>query len=243
MKSGLEINGAELQNIRAAAERTGYSRDYITRLAREEKIIASQIGRQWFVDIDSLKEYATEVANEQSFRHQQLSEERRQERLAQEKRNTRVKKNHTRTRRGMVLQSHTLAVGVLSLGLGLGFLLNQLPTFSSDYSTQVASAPSVQPLEEYTVEDRPVGEKDITSGVEFSHESVGLATMEGASEGILLLPGGTGSSSNPAKLFSDDVRVMVDEHGQQFIARLNDHGQMVERIPFVVVPVTSSSTP
>lgn len=241
MTSSLEINGSELQNIRLAAERTGYSRDYITRLAREEKIIASQINRQWFVDIDSLMKYADDVASEQSLRHQQLSEERRQERLALEKDNPSTKKTRTHSKRGMTLRSQTLAVGVLSLGLGLGFLLNQLPTLSSGFNTQVASAPLVQSLEEQTPGIDSV-ETDSTEGVNFS-ESTEFSPIKGASEGILLLPQEGSSSTNPAELFSDDVEVLTDEHGQQFVARIDESGQVVEKIPFVVVPVTPNKTP
>lgn len=238
MSSSLEINGTELQSIRSAAERTGYSRDYITRLAREGKIVASQIGRQWFVDFDSLKEYATAVANEQTLRHQQLSEERRRERLGVEKKQSTPKRKIPNT----TLRAQTLAVGVLCLGLGLGVLLNQIPTLSSGFSTQVASAPLVQSTQGHTTKSDSV-ETLTTSGVNFSHESVGLSTMDGASRGILLLPEGGDATTNPTDLFSDEVKVVTDESGQKFVVRVNEKGEVVEKIPFVVVPVTSNETP
>lgn len=243
MVSSLEINGTELQPIRAAAERTGYSRDYITRLAREEKIVASQIDRQWFVDVDSLQKYAETVADEQALRKQQLSEERRLERLAIEKKSTDTQKvKSSLPRKSLPLSSQALALGVLFIGLGFGFLLNQMPMMSSGFSTQVASAPLLQSLQGHS--PLLVGDQEVSiSGVNFSHESVGLSTMEGASNGILLLPQGSSSSTNPTELFSDDVKVMVDESGNEYVARVNEQGQVVEKIPFVVVPVTSSNTP
>ena len=84
MQSILEINGKILFSIRDAAHATSYSRDYITRLAREGKIFASHVGRQWFVDVDSLQAYAEAVALEQEVRKQQLSEERKRERQLRE---------------------------------------------------------------------------------------------------------------------------------------------------------------
>jgi excisionase family DNA binding protein len=243
MSSSLEINGTELQTIRAAAERTGYSRDYITRLAREEKIVASQIGRQWFVDLDSLKNYAAAVADELNTRKQQLSEERRRERLAVEKNTPRSSVSvHSQSKKSLSLSSQVLSLGVLFIGLGFGFLLNQMPMLSSGFSTQVASTPMLQSLQGHDFVE--TGTQEVSgAGVNFSHESVGLSTMEGASEGILLLPQVSGSSTNPAELFSDDVKIMVDADGKEFVARVNERGQVVEKIPFVVVPVTSEKTP
>jgi excisionase family DNA binding protein len=240
MTSSLEIDGTELQNIRTAAERTGYSRDYITRLAREQKITASQIGRQWFVDVDSLQAYATAVATEQSLRHQQLSEERRQERLASQKVTPAPKQKHS-TKLVTTLRAQTLAVAVLCLGLGLGVVLNQLP-LSAGFSTQVANTSLFQSTQGHAAVIDSV-EPVTASGVQFSHESVGLSTMEGATKGILLLPEVASTTQNPAELFSDEVKVVVDEKGNQYVARVDEYGQVVEKIPFVVVPVTSSQTP
>ena len=140
----------------------------------------------------------------------------------------------------MTLRAQTLAAGVLSLGLGFGFLLNQLPILSSGFSTQVASAPLIQSTQGHAVS---IDSEDgvVTSGVNFSHESVGLSTMEGASKGILILPEDDSSVTNPAEVFSDDVEVMVDENGQKFVVRVDEYGKVVEKIPFVVVPVASNN--
>ena len=54
MSVTFEIDGKKLQSIKSAAKLTSYSRDYITRLAREQKIVASFIERKWFIDIESL---------------------------------------------------------------------------------------------------------------------------------------------------------------------------------------------
>nr|MBP9840705.1 helix-turn-helix domain-containing protein [Candidatus Paceibacterota bacterium] len=61
----------EFITTRAASERSGYSADYLAKLAREGKIRGEQIGRQWFVHegtltafIESADERKAEIARE-----------------------------------------------------------------------------------------------------------------------------------------------------------------------------------
>ena len=68
MKSSLVIDHKKMHDIKSAAEVSGYTRDHVTSLARAKKIVAAQIGRQWFVDLDSLKQYANVTALEQQVR-------------------------------------------------------------------------------------------------------------------------------------------------------------------------------
>jgi hypothetical protein len=68
-----------------AAYISGYTSDYIARLAREQKIVGSKIGTTWFVDQTSLLDFmrATETARE--LRIQELRLEREQERSIAQK--------------------------------------------------------------------------------------------------------------------------------------------------------------
>lgn len=242
MVSSLEINEQELKNIRSASELTGYSRDYITKLAREQKIIASQIGRQWFVDVGSLSKYAKMVAEEQALRNQQLSETRRLERQALKTKTSTSQNQKRKNRKTFTMPSQVIATGVLFMGVGFGFLLNQMPLLSSSNKTQVASNPLIESVQGDVT--KLSSENQVTiSGVNFSHESVGLSTLDGSEKGILLLPQESREVNNPSDFFSDDVKVMVDENGNKFVARLDENGEVVEKIPFVVVPVTSDKTP
>ncbi|MFT5036442.1 MAG: hypothetical protein ACI9VM_000002 [Candidatus Azotimanducaceae bacterium] len=63
-----------------AAKLIGYSSDYVTRLAREEKIVAKQINRKWFIEIDSLKLFSLVGEAEKRVRKEKLREERISER-------------------------------------------------------------------------------------------------------------------------------------------------------------------
>ncbi|MAZ30027.1 hypothetical protein CL655_01960 [bacterium] len=64
---------------REAAKYVTYSADYISRLAREGKLLAEQRGRQWYVSLDALKRFSLEQQAEQRARQELLREQRLQE--------------------------------------------------------------------------------------------------------------------------------------------------------------------
>lgn len=53
----LEISGKRYISTRRAAKQYGYHSDYIGQLIRGKKLIASKVGRSWYVELDSLAEY------------------------------------------------------------------------------------------------------------------------------------------------------------------------------------------
>jgi excisionase family DNA binding protein len=79
MLTQVEINGKNFISIKDAAKLVSYSRDYVARLAREEKIVATQLGRQWFVDVFSIKNFAEVAELEKSVQKVRLSAERKRE--------------------------------------------------------------------------------------------------------------------------------------------------------------------
>lgn len=246
MTSSLDIDGKNMHSIRYAAGHSGYSPDYITRLARDEKIVAAQIGRKWFVDLESLSHYSAIAAIEQKLRQQQLSDERKRER--QLKDILEVKLEHrVRHHRTLALRAKVLTGGVLALGLLAGFAIEKLPYFS--VNRQVASAPLIQQLQGGNViPPAATATTSIPVGAEvlnFSHESFRLSTLHAPAQGVLLLPVAENASSslNVEALFSDDVKVLTAGDGQRFLARLDGKGVVVEKIPFVVVPINSEKIP
>jgi excisionase family DNA binding protein len=46
-----------LLSTKKASELSGYTSDYIARLARSGKISAQRVGHTWFVDLDSLQQF------------------------------------------------------------------------------------------------------------------------------------------------------------------------------------------
>ena len=75
----LHVDGVEFLPARVAGRSVGYTSDYITKLAREEKLDAKRIGRQWFVSLDSLQKFVEESRQAQECRKAELSKERKAE--------------------------------------------------------------------------------------------------------------------------------------------------------------------
>jgi hypothetical protein len=250
MTSSLDIDGKKMLSIKSVSTLTGYSRDYITRLAREQKIIASQLGRNWFVDLDSLQHYSATIEIEQQARQQQLSIERKQElklkELLEKKELEQAQLKHRLARRSKIL-----AAAVLFLGLSSGLVIERVPFVSIQLHHQVASVPFIQwfrgdvdiatAAEKREILATPAG----AEVVNFSHESFRLSTMAQPADGVLLLPSatsGTSSLTDVKKLFSDDVRILKGQDGEQYVAQVNTKGEVVRKIPFVVVPVSTRKT-
>jgi hypothetical protein len=247
MKSALEINGKQLAPIKAAAEATSYSRDYITRLAREEKIVASYIGRQWFVDVESLRRYAESTALDQEVRKRLLSDERKREqqlRLA-------VKQKHsTQMERTRKIPVHSLVASFLILGFGLtsgAFLYTVLPAHFSPEKFSLISDEVAQSVLATTANRMPAqtsGAAAVTrTTLAEQTPRTAIVTEQSlgdVSEGVLLLPAARGGQ-DVAELFSDTVAVRETRDGGQVVVLVDERGNQIGNpVPFVRVPVTAS---
>lgn len=243
MMSALEIDGKSLSPIKEAASITAYSRDYITRLAREGKIVASYVGRQWFVDIDSLKGYAESVSLEQEIRKRQLSEERKRERqlreVAESQRTLHLKKVNSFHARSVVAASFVLGFGLVS-----GFTSYQLLTSPSAMNAGIQTAQVVKQVVSQTdlmpaqtgaaVDPSGTTAQNKISKLTASAEQRGLGDV---SQGVLLLPEG-GSTTDVSALFSDRVEVRQSSDGSRVVVPVDAAGNQVgNEMPFVVVPV------
>jgi excisionase family DNA binding protein len=248
MSSFIEIDGKKFQSVSDAARLTGYSRDYIGRLAREQKILATQVGRQWFVSVVSLQEYAKTAEREQKLRQQKLSLERKLERettrrVEEKKRKVQIEKQRK------TFRAKASAIVVLALGVTLGVVLNSTSLATLGSKKQIASAPQAEVFPPATGEFEVATGKTIEQvrfdSIDFSQESVSIATLDGDGVGVMLLPQGSDKTLTEAEmknLFSDPIHLVKDEGGNQYVVRKTQDGRE-ERLPFVVVPVTNSVTP
>jgi excisionase family DNA binding protein len=247
MTSFVEIDSQKFQNVSEAAKLTGYSRDYIGRLAREKKIDATQIGRQWFVSIPSLQKYSKSAEFEMKTRQQKLSEERKREREATKRISGKV------TRRsgvvsGKKIGARILATSVLALGVGFGVLLNTTSLANITAQKQVANVPQGNSFPEVT-QEFPVATGDVVeiqegAAMDFSQESMTISTMDGDGQGVLLLPNQGDkklTEKDVQQLFSDPVKIVKDESGNRYVVRTKTDGSE-ERLPFAVVPVVKPET-
>lgn len=239
MNSSIDINGKKLLPIKEVVSLVDYSKDYITRLARERKVVATQIGRKWYVDVDSLKNYYESSQAEQEIKKRQLSDQRKKDlaikTLKEEKRALAKKRAR---RRSPALVSMFL---IAALGLGVGVFLepyaeegavnlNQLASVNT--GTDVIDVTKVKERLDSSVSQELIPEFSSTA----SHRKIT------AEQGLLLMPLTTRTQVEADEYFSDPVTVVVDEDGNTSVVRVDETGQpMGEAIPFLIVPINSDS--
>tara|TARA_B100000508_G_C11456038_1_gene276776 strand:+ start:282 stop:977 length:696 start_codon:yes stop_codon:yes gene_type:complete len=226
MTGALEIDGKNLYPIKVAASKVSYSRDYVTRLAREGKIRASHVGRQWFVDLDSLCHYADLASAEQDIRKKQLSDDRKRERLVREA----VKKSHTlqlRRAQSLSIRAAVVAVMVMATGSLAGLTGYHWVELTEPADRFLASVQDAGNNGEATVFEQ-ASETEPTKSV---------STLGAIEQGVLLLPSST-SSVATQELFSDDVELRELADGSMAVVLVDSKGRIVgEPIPYVRIPV------
>ncbi len=243
MASNIDINGKKLLPIKDAISLVDYSRDYITRLARERKIVATQIGRKWYVDIESLKNYYESSQAEQEIKKRQLSDQRKKDLAIKDLKEEKRKQARKRLKR----KTPALAVlsAIIALGFGMGVWLepqaqvgfndlSQLANVNigtSESDEDVITVSKVRDLQDSS--DKLVI-PDFSSN--FSHRKLS------ADEGLLLMPITSKDKVAIEEYFSDPVTVVTDEDGNSGVVRVDEGGNPIgEPIPFVNVPISSSS--
>lgn len=82
MASSVTINGKEYVPSTTLVRMCGYSADYISKLAREEKVLGTQIGRQWFIEPESLTVFIKKAEIQKEIKKQELRAQRKSEQLS-----------------------------------------------------------------------------------------------------------------------------------------------------------------
>ncbi len=253
MATQVEINGSTFLPIKEAAKLVSYSKDYVARLAREQKIVASQIGRQWFVEEVSLKNFAEASEIEQTIRKQQLSLERKREQTV--KQEVSVIKKNTRGKVKLVrVRAQLAATLALSLGLlvGGGVYTSSLLLPHTTHMAQVSAVKEMS-ASDVVVEELPVvvAEGFATAQPQpttlysnvieyplFVDESEVRNMSTTTVEGVFILPstGSVSSEIDLEALFSDEVTVRFVQENSGVIEYQKTSGEVSE-YPFVSVPV------
>lgn len=259
MLAEIEIDGKTFLPIKEVVSTSSYSRDYITKLARDKKIEATLVGRQWFVEVDSLQRYASLSATEQELRKHQLSAQRKREQkihaALQEQRTQREKKVNSFHTHSLVAASFILGFGLLGGGLSYG-LVNDYPLFQSVVTHKQIAVPAKAAdafaLQKAVVETPSaptptptptpsVSEAVVPSDAESIRTITSLGNIE---EGILLLPRVGTSTDLAMTAFSDNVEVRQSADGTEVIVQVDTNGQPIGNpIPFVRVPVANNEIP
>ena len=194
---------AELLPVKIASELVPYSRDYITRLARDGRVTAVQIDRQWFINRTSLLNFHIHSEIEDSVRSRRLSLVRKNEIEARAARNTRLE-ILTKKLSGPRHQTLVQTVLILVCGIGTGVLmLSVLRAVDQNPNSVVASALQsdwpTSPLARVAQSPDP-------SWLEKTSVSESTEKMP-IGGGIVLVPASATNTDVAADFFSDDVTV------------------------------------
>jgi hypothetical protein len=236
MEAVIEIDGKKLSPIKEASAEVSYSRDYVTRLAREGKIVATLIERKWYVDTDSLKSYEAQSLAEAQLRKNHLSEERKQEQ------NFHKQKEQLEAHRAQKHQ-HVRRKAVVMAGLVLTFGLMTGAAGQVVFSTQLASV-SGEALSLQNFQPAASAQADATDVVfveELAEPTAVFSTREvqaldANQNGILILP--SNAAAEPAEVFSDEVRIETASSGvRTAVLMSNEENVPAREVPFVIVPV------
>lgn len=242
MSTAININGVTLIPGKEAAKRAGYSADYIARLAREQKIVGTQIDRQWFIDAESLRHFLESARIEKEARKKKLQAERTEERALQEERQQ-VEEITSNRASGSRLEAVVASGVVMLLGVLVGtsaFGLYQGVTEGDNLVMipQMARLPIPSANQNQFVEP-PAAETQASESLRPQFTEINGAAAFASStfgEGVLVLSPGTATATTEKiqALFSDPVDVeFVDERTGRVMVR-DDTSNTV--YPVVIVP-------
>jgi hypothetical protein len=250
MTTYVEINGSNFLPIKDAAKSFSYTRDYVARLAREQKIVATQIGRQWFVDPVSLQSFVETSQLEQEVKKKQLSLERKKEQLIKHEVGL-IKKDRSKKVRSLKLHAQLVSAFVLAVGLMAGAGIYTTSTLFESQSSNVATVKkSLSPQESVSTVTVPESEfslaepqattmfNNVLEYPVFIDESETRAMSIGNTEGIFLLArdGEVRSAEETASLFSDEVEVKFEGDSTGVVTYTDSEG-VEKEYSFVSVPV------
>lgn len=194
-----------------AGRRFGYTKDYVAKLAREGKITATRIGRQWFVEESSLNDFITKAEQAKREHAERIRQERKVE-LSASVGERAVVAHQTRA---IVVRPRALALiesGVIMiLGVLLGSFLFSLEgarhagTFSFEAPVDALSRLAGQTYGALGGLDK--------EGVEEDSESNSISPSP-SREALIIAPIESEKAEDIATSFSDEVDVTFDEDGK-----------------------------
>lgn len=79
MTQSLEINKKQYLSSAELAKKFDYTSDYISKLARDEKVLGTRVGRSWFIEPESLRTYIQQLEVEKRINKETLSRQRKLE--------------------------------------------------------------------------------------------------------------------------------------------------------------------
>jgi hypothetical protein len=198
MSENFFIGNRRLIPLKEVSKIVPYSREYVARLARDGRVAAAQINRQWYIDPESLKNFFDQAQLEMQARGEYVRELRKQELDLHEWWSAFVAQQHARSagRSGRALKQSFV---IIILGIFVGLMVTRLaPLGDPAVLASLIDSRQLAALMSAPEKDTPVSWYE-TGDVVIEDESM-LSPV-----GILLLPDGV--SEDPAAFFSDEVTV------------------------------------
>ena len=241
MARSLVINGKEYVQSSVLTALYKYTPDYIGKLAREEKIIGTQVGRQWYIEPESLKIFLHKAAIEKEIRAEELSLKRKIEHQAFQKIQQTPVEKVSSAHLALAQMLAIIGCGSIAGVLGFSALSSNLTAKDLVQSGQDTTAlfaerfSPVQAIKDFNIHS--------TSFLAASGETVADTyqdTNEVPTEIFTSLPIRTDEhtvSKSPLEdQFSDEVQIVVDQDGNEYLKPLfknQDSGGSL----FKVVPI------
>ena len=76
MDKKLTFNNKKYLSSKYAGEISGYTNDYVARLARQKKVLGKKVGRSWYVEENSLQNFIKDNKVQKTQLHKKLSDKR-----------------------------------------------------------------------------------------------------------------------------------------------------------------------
>lgn len=118
----LRVNGKEYLPSAELGKKFNYTSDYISKLARDEKVLGTQVGRQWFIEPESLRTYIQQLEVEKKINQEHLSRQRKLERQRHSDSHAGTERSASDHTRSLVAAGQALSVMLCGVLTGLMFL-------------------------------------------------------------------------------------------------------------------------
>lgn len=228
MSQSFSVNGKKYVSSSTLAASSGYTSDYIGRLAREEKILGSLVGRQWFIEPESLNVFICQTKFEKELRKEALRTERKLTQQVQASKKMKVGIPSMQVLSALQTMA-VLFCGLLIGGLGWVTVDEKISAHEIAYGTEK----SAQLVAGSVVLAKNIFIRGVDPDSSAAASTEGVLTrsfhVESTNEIYAVLPlfpprGESASSTNATSSslaeslqFSDEVRIAVDDLGNQFI--------------------------
>jgi hypothetical protein len=218
MSKSLFVGGKEYMPSTDAAKLFGYTSDYISRLAREKRIVAACIDRRWFIEKDSLTAFLQQTDEEKKKRSDALKIQRRAEQMV----HTEKKKAYLSKQKKNMQTAAIQTVAVLLCGFflgGLGWTVSE-----NDLTIDMMTV-GVQTVATDVTSTVPAGFAYITSDVTQWSNTL----LSAVGESISLKKNDLDIFSNSADSRFDDIKQNYTEFSDEVDVEYTENGSMIIR--------------